>query len=184
MPEDQLTKSDLLDVDVVVEAPGWKRLAGDADIAAAARLAFVRGRRQPGKSPLPHSNVAIALSSDAKVRKLNHQFRGFDKPTNVLSFPAGPTGSGSGPSHLGDIVLARETVEREAGDLGIEVAAHTMHLVIHGILHLLGYDHDSTGSADRMEALETACLAELGIADPYAGRELADEAGSPILEKP
>jgi len=110
--------------------------------------------------------LTVRFSSDAEVRALNSEFRGKDTPTNVLSFPVvdGP-GDDAG---LGDIILARETVVREAEEQGKTVADHTSHLILHGILHLLGYDHDTDEDAEEMEAMERDVLAALGIRDPYA----------------
>ena len=107
-------------------------------------------------------SLPVALADDRRVRVLNSRDRKKDKPTNVLSYPSGERG------HLGDVVLARQTVWREAKSQGKTPADHVTHLVVHGTLHLLGYDHE-TGDADaeRMEALERRILAKLGIADPY-----------------
>lgn len=123
---------------------------------------------------LPAKQVAatLVLSHDAHVRALNRLWRGFDKPTNVLSFPSkvqslGPNAAAS--LHIGDLILAHETLAREARDLGIDAADHFRHLVLHGLLHLLGFDHETAGEAEKMEALETRILGALGVADPYAG---------------
>lgn len=110
--------------------------------------------------------VEILLSDDEGVRALNAQWRGKDMPTNVLSFPA-PAGAG----YLGDIVLAFETVEREARAQDKSFAAHTAHLLVHGLLHLLGYDHEADDEAENMEARERTILAALGYGDPYALNE-------------
>ncbi|HVZ05943.1 rRNA maturation RNase YbeY [Hyphomicrobium sp.] len=110
--------------------------------------------------------VAVALSSDANVEALNGQFRGKRKPTNVLSFPAG---EGAPEGFLGDVVLASETVRREAEEQRVPLPHHVQHLVVHGILHLLGYDHISAADAERMEALEISILSKLDIANPYTG---------------
>jgi probable rRNA maturation factor len=110
--------------------------------------------------------VVVALSSDANIAVLNGQFRGKPKPTNVLSFPAG---DGVPDGVLGDVILACETVYREADEQGVQVADHVQHLVVHGILHLLGYDHISADDAERMEALEISILSKLDIANPYTG---------------
>ncbi len=108
------------------------------------------------------------LSEDATVRALNRQWRGQDKPTNVLSFAAGAeTAPPGAPCLLGDVVLAYETVAAEAKAQGKPMAHHLCHLVVHGVLHLLGFDHERAAEAERMEALETVILAGLGIADPY-----------------
>jgi len=117
-----------------------------------------------GKRLPDHISVAIALDSDATLHRLNRTYRGYDKPTNVLSFPAAKGDRQS----LGDIVLARQTVLREAREQGKRPADHLTHLVMHGVLHLLGYDHElGERQARRMEKLETRLLADLGIADPY-----------------
>lgn len=110
--------------------------------------------------------ISIVLADDAFVRDLNRQYRNIDRPTNVLSFPSGDE-DGHGPVLLGDVVLAYETVAREAQAAGKSLSAHVTHLIIHGILHLLGYDHEDEQEAEEMEALETALLARLGITDPY-----------------
>ncbi len=117
------------------------------------------------------ASAAVALSSNAAVRELNAAYRGKDTPTNVLSFPAPPLPPGvtaEGPRELGDVVLALETLVDEAKAAGIPPAHHFQHLLVHGILHLIGYDHEADAEAERMEALETALLARLGIPDPYA----------------
>ena len=139
---------------VVVLDAGWlKALPGvERVVRKAARAALGRRKR----------SLSVALASDAAVRKLNARDRRKDQPTNVLSYPSGED------AFLGDVVLARQTVWREARQQKKTPAAHVSHLVVHGTLHLLGYDHE-TGEADaeRMEALERRILARLGIADPY-----------------
>lgn len=115
--------------------------------------------------------VAIALGDDAMLRDLNLRFRGKDKPTNVLSFPAADLGVADGDHHLGDVVLARETLTREAAEQGKTPQHHFIHLVIHGILHVLGHDHIEEDEAARMESLEVAILADLGLPNPYAETE-------------
>ena len=118
----------------------------------------------PGHPPQGGKEVSILFTDNAAVQRLNAQYRGKDKPTNVLSFPqsAGPL--------LGDIVLAYETVRDEAGLAGKPIQAHMAHLIIHGFLHLLGYDHEREDEAETMEALEREALEKIGIADPYAAR--------------
>jgi probable rRNA maturation factor len=123
---------------------------------------FGTGTRRRGQ---PHS-LAILLADDAQLRALNASFRGKNKPTNVLSFPA----SDGEPGYLGDIAMAYGTVRRESSTQAKLLAAHAAHLAAHGVLHLLGYDHEDASEARIMEALETALLAGLGIADPYAPR--------------
>jgi probable rRNA maturation factor len=112
------------------------------------------------------AELSIVLTDDAEQQELNREWRGIDKPTNVLSFPQiEPFGPVSGI--LGDIVLARETLEREAEELQKPFLHHFTHLVVHGFLHILGYDHIEERDALEMESLETRILATLGIPDPY-----------------
>ncbi|NDH60045.1 MAG: rRNA maturation RNase YbeY [Alphaproteobacteria bacterium] len=139
----------VLDAGWLTALPGIERL-----VRKAARAAARRGR-----------SLNVALADDKAVRGLNKRHAGKDKPTNVLSYPSGER------AFLGDIVLARQTVWREARAQKKSPADHVTHLVVHGTLHLLGHDHE-TGDADaeRMEALERRILAKLGIADPYLAR--------------
>ena len=122
--------------------------------------------RQSGATVTGVAELSIVLTDDAAQRELNRQWRGIDKPTNVLSFPQiEPFEPVVGI--LGDIVLARETLEREAAELDKPFADHFTHLVVHGFLHILGYDHEEEGDAFDMEGLETRILASLGVPDPY-----------------
>ena len=122
--------------------------------------------RQSGAKVRGVSELSIVLTDDAEQQGLNRDWRGIDKPTNVLSFPQiEPFGPVTGI--LGDIVLARETLEREAAELGKPFTDHYTHLVVHGFLHILGYDHIDEAEALVMEGLETQILATLGIPDPY-----------------
>jgi probable rRNA maturation factor len=111
------------------------------------------------------------LADDASLRALNRSYRGKDAATNVLSFPFQPAPGGCAVRHLGDVVLAAETVRKEAAEQGIPPAHHLQHLVVHGLLHLLGFDHDTDARAEAMERLEAQILVTLGIADPYAVAE-------------
>jgi len=149
----------------------WGALAERAAAAAVAESAF------PQLAASPRAvEIALRLTSDEEVRALNAQWRGNDKPTNVLSFPmadqdelADP-GAADGPElMLGDIVLAQGVCASEAADKAIPIEAHAAHLMVHGTLHLLGYDHGDDAAAEDMEARETRALARLGIADPYEG---------------
>lgn len=108
--------------------------------------------------------VSLLLGDDAAIAALNSEFRGKAGPTNVLSFPPSAPAE---PGFLGDIALAAETIAREAGEQGKSFEAHAAHMVVHGFLHLLGYDHDDDAQAEEMEARERSILAALGIADPY-----------------
>jgi len=124
------------------------------------------------------AELAVMLTDDAGIRTLNSNWRGIDKPTNVLSFPAlpptGPAGPDDAPRMLGDIAIAYETTRKEADDEQKPFDHHLSHLAVHGFLHLIGYDHDTDGDAETMETLEQEILAQLGIPDPYADRERMD----------
>jgi probable rRNA maturation factor len=180
-------------LDIAAEAGEWPeesalRSLADAAIAAAIEVLGSEVRR-PARSPLPHPpparsgrtpasdpessevgntrlrggrEISILFTNDDAVRRLNAHYRGKDRPTNVLSFP-----QPSGPL-LGDIVLAAETVRAEAALAGKPLEAHMAHLIIHGFLHLLGYDHGGEEEAETMEAVERAALERMGIPDPYA----------------
>jgi probable rRNA maturation factor len=115
------------------------------------------------------AEASVMLTTDDVVRGLNRQWRGKNQPTNVLSFPAPARQPGAPLRYLGDVVLAADTVHREAEEMQIDPAHHITHLVVHGLLHLLGYDHETDAEAETMERLETIILARLGIADPHAG---------------
>lgn len=125
------------------------------------------------------AEVSVRLTDDGEVRALNRDYRGKDRPTNVLSFPLvqrdnfeGLTNSGDGEVLLGDIVLAAGVCAAEAADRHLPVASHATHLIVHGLLHLLGYDHQGNAEAEVMEAIERSALASIGIGDPY----MVDEA--------
>jgi probable rRNA maturation factor len=124
------------------------------------------------------AELAVMLTDDAGIRTLNSNWRGIDKPTNVLSFPAlqptSPGGPDDAPLMLGDIAIAYETMRREADDEQKPFDHHLSHLAVHGFLHLIGYDHEKDDDAEAMETLETEILAQLGIPDPYADRERMD----------
>ncbi len=142
---------------VVVLDAAWNRALPGVErlVRKAARAAIGRKDR----------SLTVALADDKRVRALNRRDRKKDKPTNVLSYPSGEK------SFLGDVVLARQTIWREARSQKKAPADHLAHLVVHGTLHLLGHDHEtSEADAERMEALERRILAKLGIADPYEAR--------------
>lgn len=152
-----------LAVEIVRQGGAWDASQfSDATAELAAHAAFAEG------SPGPSSyEVAIVLTDDAEMRTLNRTWQGKDAPTNVLSFPAGDGHNET--RSLGDVVIAYETALEESRGDNIPLSDHVSHLVIHGVLHLLGFDHEQDEAAERMEALETKALASLGIADPYAG---------------
>jgi len=166
-------------LDVAVQSEGWPEAEWESLTTRAATAAL-------GQSPYGEwltcpatIEIAVRLTSDDEVQTLNHQYRQKDKPTNVLSFPmiqpdlleSVTQNSDDGEVLLGDIVLARGVCEREAEDRGISVADHAAHLIVHGVLHLLGCDHQGDGEAEAMEEMERAALADLGLHDPYPVRE-------------
>jgi probable rRNA maturation factor len=152
------TDRSMIDIEISTESELW---LGLGDVAELAKLAIAESIRQSGVTPTRGAEVSILLCDDACIRALNRQWRGIDAPTNVLSFPAP-----RGPA-LGDIAVAYETTAREAGTEGKTVKDHLVHLLVHGFLHLVGYDHRSDAQAGDMERLERDILAALGIADPY-----------------
>lgn len=159
-----------LSLDIVHEAGDWSAV-GDRDrLIRAAGAALAALPRFAGRAS---SEACVALSDDATLRELNHQFRGKDAATNVLSFPASAGPAAPGLPALGDIVLAQETVAREAAEQGMPLAHHLQHLVVHGLLHLMGFDHETDGDAAEMEGIEVEALAALGIPDPYRSDERA-----------
>ncbi len=155
-----------LELEVARHGGAWPRELTDAKLAQVARAAI------DAAPPLADGayRVSLALTDDDEMRALNRTWRGKDAATNVLSFPAGE-GIGE-PGLLGDVVLAYETTLKEARAQDIALKDHIAHLVVHGVLHLIGFDHMRDEEAERMEAVESAALASLGIADPYAEEEI------------
>jgi probable rRNA maturation factor len=163
----------MIDVAVQVEDP-WPEGEWEARAEAAIRAALAT-TPQAGLATLTAAvEVSVRLTDDDEVHALNRQYRGKDKPTNVLSFPmvqpdlleaVGNTDDGE--VLLGDIVLAHGVCATEAIDKGVSLDAHATHLIVHGLLHLLGYDHQGTAEADAMESLEREAMAALGLHDPY-----------------
>jgi probable rRNA maturation factor len=147
----------------VVRRSALWRVPGLRPVERARRAAAAALEARPSDRPV---EAAIVLSEDAELRALNRRWRGKDKPTNVLAFPSGAAGPG-GRLLLGDVVLAFQTLAREADEAGKPLSDHLSHLVVHGVLHLMGYDHRRPAEARRMEALEVKVLAGLGIPDPY-----------------
>lgn len=168
----------MLELALIAEADGWPDGVDWETLALrAANAAFARTPHDGLRRKRVSIEISVKLSDDAEVQTLNRDYRGKDAPTNVLSFPMVPPdlletlcNSDDGEVLLGDIVLARETCVREAEEKGIPLANHVTHLIVHGVLHLLGYDHMVDEEAEAMEALEIEALAALGLPDPYADR--------------
>lgn len=158
-----------LNIEISRNTEGWPE-----HLDARAEQALHEALKQSKARVTGASEVSIVLTNDAEQQVLNRDWRGIDKSTNVLSFPQiEPFGAVSGL--LGDIILARETLEKEASDQGLTFDDHFTHLVVHGFLHLLGYDHMDEDEALAMEGLETQILASLGVADPYADNDQIDD---------
>jgi len=156
-----------ISVDILHDADAWKAVTGADDLVAAAASAAWRAAQDERSADA--CGISILLADDAALQALNRQWRGKDTPTNVLSFPAADMPLVEGEErHLGDLALSYDTLVREAAAEGKTLPAHLQHLVVHGVLHLAGFDHETEADADRMEALETAVLADLGVPDPYA----------------
>jgi probable rRNA maturation factor len=161
--------------EVLVVADGW-HTEPDAEAiiqrAVATAAEFVNAGL---KVDFGEAELAVMLTDDAGIRTLNLNWRGIDKPTNVLSFPAlPPTGAGGpddAPRMLGDIAIAYQTTRKEADDEQKPFDHHLSHLAVHGFLHLIGYDHEKDDDAETMETLEREILAQLGIPDPYTDRD-------------
>jgi probable rRNA maturation factor len=151
-------------IEVEIEDPAW---SGAVPEALALAEAAARAAMAAVETPTPAEGVVILLADDEAVRQLNRDFRGKDYATNVLSFPAPENPEG----HLGDIALAYGVCVREAQQQGKPLAHHLQHLVAHGVLHLVGYDHETDAEAEQMEGLERVVLAGLGVPDPYAAEQ-------------
>lgn len=163
-----------LDIQISVEDGGWpdeEILGALSEKVLGAAAGFLAAQEEQPFPPMP-VEVSLVFTDDASIREINAEWRQMDKPTNVLSFPAYPLAPGGMPGPmLGDIVIARETVAREAVELDKTFDDHLTHLMVHGFLHLFGYDHLEKDEAEEMEALETRILAALGLSDPYAGHD-------------
>jgi len=162
-------------LDVALDAdPEWDSSIGWATLAEAAAEAAIAESRFPSLAAGPRTvELSVRLAENEDVRALNAEWRGKDKPTNVLSFPlAGEAELAAAPTEgpelmLGDIILARGVCAAEAEEKAIPIDQHAAHLMVHGTLHLLGYEHEDDSAATDMEARETRALARLGFADPY-----------------
>ncbi len=155
-------------VDIQIQSPLWKaqplaeQTVRDAVTAAASALSTA------------DSEVSIVLTDDSAMAVLNRDWRGIDKPTNVLSFPTSGHKGGESARFLGDIVIAYETLVRECDDDNRKFLHHLAHLTVHGFLHLVGYDHDTDAQADEMEGLESKIMMRMSMPDPYIARDLGD----------
>tara|TARA_R110001599_G_scaffold55753_62_gene154545 strand:+ start:4813 stop:5397 length:585 start_codon:yes stop_codon:yes gene_type:complete len=161
-PQEEPEQPDsIFDIAVSISSPAWEAVLPDAE-----RLCVESALAVLGEATKP-TELSIVLSSDADVRILNRDYRGKDTATNVLSFPSGLSADLSGTDMLGDVILAFETVSMEAARDGKSLEAHLRHLVVHGVLHLLGYDHETEDEATEMERREVEILGGFGISDPY-----------------
>ena len=169
-------------IEIASPCIGWKRVCPDAERLArdAARVAVVDGIAATGFASSMRVELGITLTDDAQQVYLNRRYRGQDVSTNVLAFRAWEPGIHAPPGApllLGDVVLAFETVAREADEQVKPFCDHLRHLIVHGVLHLLGCDHRREADAITMERLETSILAKLGIPDPYHEIDLSIEPG-------
>ena len=182
------TSPDFLDIHVTLGSKSWTRklrsAAACARRAAAAAMEAPKGKLLHRSSASTKVEISILLATDQAVRRLNASFCGINKATNVLAFPVAsedhsvqPIGT---PLLLGDIAIAFGTTDREARNEGKTIAAHLSHLVVHGVLHLLGYDHQSECEAIKMEHLETKILEGLNIADPYSATPRNSDTSSKV----
>ena len=155
-------------IDIQAQSPLWKaqplaeQTVRDAVSAAAAALSTAEGE------------VSIVLTDNSGIAALNRNWRGIDKPTNVLSFPASGHKGNESSRFLGDIVIAYETLVRECDDENRKFLHHLAHLTVHGFLHLAGYDHETDAQAEEMEGLESKIMTRLSMPDPYIARDLGD----------
>jgi probable rRNA maturation factor len=164
------------EVDISITSPHWAKTADAEQIVLRAVEA---GKARTGYAD-DAAELSVLLCDDAEIRRLNAQWRGKDAATNVLSFPT-PEGPGS-EQHLGDIAIAYETVAREAINEDKPFAAHLAHMAVHGYLHLVGFDHETSGEAEEMEQIERDILATLGIEDPYAATAPVTPQSSAVVD--
>ena len=160
-----------LKVALRIDDPAWQKSMADPDrqVKTAAKAAWKNGNVGDFKLPVRNAEVSVLLTDDKTVHTLNKTYRGIDKPTNVLSFAALDDEDEPivDPLLLGDIVVAFETTKKEAEEQNISLADHLFHLIAHGVLHLIGYDHMNDEDAEKMEKTEIKILAQNGIKNPY-----------------
>lgn len=173
-PAQTITTRDGVTITLISEDERWRRTPIDRALCGRLIDASMGVLCEPRRQWARGTAMSIVLTDDGHIRRLNRRFRRLDKATNVLSFPSGEARGAQAvidavcdQPELGDIVLAYETIACEARKNRKTIEDHACHLIVHGFLHLLDYDHDSDGAAKEMEALEVAILAELGKADPY-----------------
>ena len=169
-------------LEIICEEPAWQTMASDrqTDLAAIIGKAGLLALNHAATKPQAPRLAVIVLSNDANIQNLNNTYRGKNKPTNVLSFPSQESADDpidrekyerqtqeNEPCHVGDVILAYETVKSEAKRDNKDWEAHISHLIVHGVLHLLGYDHEDEQQASLMETLETKLMSELNYQDPY-----------------
>ncbi len=152
-------------IDLAIEAEGWPE---EATLEELSHRAIIAAFKVAPLKAVPGTELSLVFVDDDRIQELNREWRDKDKPTNVLSFPGEDEDAEIFGPLLGDIIFALETVTREAREQEISFSDHYCHLVVHGLLHLFGYDHQIDEEAEVMEALEKRILAEMGIADPYA----------------
>jgi probable rRNA maturation factor len=162
-----------LAVDIIVSSPPWEGMDDFARRDGLVERALYQCVATTGARLAQDSEVCVTFCNDETIHRLNAQWRGADTATNVLSFPTpGPLAK---KNLLGDIVIAYETVAREAREQDKSLRDHVAHMVVHGFLHLIGYDHETSAEAEIMEAAERRVAAALGLSDPYEGTLLADK---------
>ena len=154
-----------VDLQIAIASGGWP---AEPEIREVATLAVLAVFDETGAPNSPSSELSLLFTDDRQIREINDQWRGIDKPTNVMSFPAVRSiNPRDPPPVIGDVVFARQTIMREAELENKPVNHHLVHLIVHGLLHLLGYDHQKEEEAEEMESLESLILAKLAIPDPY-----------------
>jgi len=166
-----------VEIDINVAAVAWDGLD---ELEALTRDSIAASLAESGAPLVDGCEISVTFCDDAEIQELNAEWRGKDKPTNVLSFPTpGPLAA---RPLLGDVIIAYETVAREAVEQEKTLRDHTAHMVIHGFLHLIGYDHETAAEAEEMESLERRIASRLGLRDPYAGEAAGEEEASELNE--